>query len=218
MSVEVLWEFPVHPTEELLEEYGFGRVREPALTVLEEHLFACVSCQAKLEELVEYAALMKVSLASFERDQTAPRGILLPFAIPKIPWAHVRLAAGIVLVLLGATSVWRSQSVPSTASVQLAALRGGDGPAGGFAQAPARRPLDLIVNTASLPASSGYRLELVSQSGGTVWTGEAKIAGAKLSAHVSSGPGPGVYWVRLYSTHDETTRGELLREFGMRLE
>ena len=63
---------------------------------------------------------------------------------------------------------------------------------------------------------------MVGQSGQILWTGAARIAGARLSAHVSIGPRPGVYWVRLYTSgnrtsQDETSRGELVREFGMRL-
>lgn len=213
MSVAVSWNVSVHPAEEVLEEYGFGRVHEPALSALEEHLLVCPACRTSLEELDEYAALMKAAMASFERDRgKSPRGSSW-FPIPATVRAGILLAAGTMLAFFAASLAWRAQSVPATATVQLASLRGGDGVADSLAAAPAGRPLDLSVNAASLPPAAGYRLELVDQAGRTLWTGEANVSGAQLSAHVPTGPRPGVYWVRLY-----TARGELLREFGMRLQ
>jgi hypothetical protein len=223
MLVEASRLFLTHPAEEVLEEYGFGRVREPALTYLEEHLLVCASCQARLQELDEFAALMKSAAAGFLRDSQPSRRTPAWFPVPRVPAVSLFLVAGMLLVALGAGIAWRWRSVPVAATVQLAALRGGGvvggaGARGGggvssnLAPGPADRPLDLAVNAASLPAAASYRLEMVDQSGRTFWTGEAKIAGAQLSAHVPSGPRPGIYWIRLY-----TTNNELLREFGMRL-
>ena len=141
--------------------------------------------------------------------------------VPRSPAARLVLVAGMVFAAIGAGIAWRGRSVRAAATVQLAALRGGiagDGGGGGddasgsLSPGPADRPLDLAVNAASLPPADGYRLELVDQSGRSLWTGQAKIAGAQLSAHVPSGPRPGIYWIRLYTNHNE-----LLREFGMRL-
>jgi hypothetical protein len=212
MLVEASRRFLTHPAEEVLEEYGFGRVREPALTDLEVHLLVCASCQAKLQELDECAALMKAAAARYLRDPQPSRRTPAWFPVPRFP-ASLLLVAGMLLVAIGAGIAWRWRSVPLTATVQLAALRGGvsEG-SGSLAPGPANRPLDLAVNAASLPPAIGYRLEMVDQSGRTLWTGQAKIAGAQLSAHIPSGPRAGIYWVRLY-----TSNNELLREFGMRL-
>ena len=219
MSIELLGEVLRHPTEDLLEEYGFRRVREPALARLEEHLLVCATCQSRLEELDEYAALMKSALAGFEQSHKAhaadPRSWLTQFTrhwftLPGLPQAGAILAGVLLLAVAGAAISWRAKPVLETATVQLIAFRGGES---GFSSAPSGRPLDLTVDGASLPAAPGYTLELVSQTGRTIWTGEARFAGAKLSAHVGSGPGPGVYWVRLYSSQKV-----LLREYGMRLQ
>jgi hypothetical protein len=61
----------VHATEELLEEYVFGRVQEPDLSRLEEHLLICPECQSELLAVEEYTILMKAGLAAFERERRA---------------------------------------------------------------------------------------------------------------------------------------------------
>jgi hypothetical protein len=227
MSLEILGKAPVHPTGELLEEYGFGRVREPALAALEEHLLVCSLCRTRLEELDEYAACMKAVLAGLERGGQASPAISLPwFAPPQIPGAPALLLAALLLVFVGATIAWHAKPVPPTATVQLAALRGGE--SDGLSPAPSDRPLDLTLDGANLPPAPGYRLELVNQSGRKIWSGEANRTGTRLSAHVAGGLRPGVYWVRLYSSQiyasqnqtaqNETATSQLLREFGMRLE
>ena len=212
MSVEVLWNVSAHPAEGVLEEYNFGRVHEPALSALEEHLFVCPACQTRLEELDEYAAIMKAALGRFERERQISRRSASWFPVPGIPRASILLAAGMMLVFVSGNIAWHSPPVPA-ATVQLAALRGGGGAGDNLSPAPADRPLDLKVNATNLPPAPGYRLELVDQSGRTLWTGEASLLGTQLSAHVPNGPRPGVYWVRLYGAHEE-----LLREFGMRLQ
>ena len=72
MLADEAWSVSVHPAEEILEEYGFGRVLEPALTPLEEHLLVCVACQAKLEDLDECAALMKMAMRNLAASRASP--------------------------------------------------------------------------------------------------------------------------------------------------
>ncbi len=211
MSLDTLPSVPVHPTEDLLEEYSFGRVFEPALAPLEEHLLDCTLCQDRLLAVDEYTALMKAGIAAMERERavarTSPR-----FAIHSAP---VVFAAAVMLVLVGVTIGWRLQSSSAMATgsrmtVKLTALRGGDGD--GVARAPFGRPLDLTVDRTDLPAASAYRLEVVSSSGQPLWSGAAQVAGQSLSARVTTRLAPGVYWVRLYSGD------QLRREFGLRVE
>ncbi len=234
MSFELLPQVPAHPAEELLEEYIFGRVCEPALTALEEHLLVCVPCQIKLKELDDYTALMKSATSAWEQDREAFRagsvpglGISRRFTIPKIPGPGVLLpgvllAAGLTAVVASAVFSgsahipWHWQPVSPAASVELMAMRGGNakgGPTDGLAQAPSGIPLDLAIDGANLPPAPGYRLEVVNQSGHEIWSGAAIVTGTNLSAHIAAGPRSGVYWVRLYSSS-----GDFLREFGMRLQ
>ena len=211
MSLDTLSSIPVHPTEDLLEEYSFGRVVEPELAPLEEHLLNCTLCQDRLLAVDEYTALMKAGIAAIEREREAARAAPR-FAIPSAP---VVFAVAAMLVLVGVVLSWRLQlSSPvasaSTMTVKLMALRGGDGD--GVARARFGRPLDLTVDRTDLPASSAYRLEVVNSSGRPLWSGAAQVEPQSLSARVTRRLARGVYWVRLYSDR------QLRREFGLRVE
>jgi hypothetical protein len=222
----------VHATEELLEEYSFGRICEPQLGWLEEHLLICPECRSALDEVEEYKFFMKAGLASFESERQAAAGIWdsracpdslvgqwfslwnalsLRLALPRTPVITNLLAAALVLVLAGTLMVWRTQSVPTgpVATVRLIALRGGEGD---VARAPSGRPLDLVFNRTDLTADLSYRAEVVDASGRQMWSGNVRIADQSLSIRVDGPLRAGIYWVRLY-----TSAGKLLREFGLRI-
>lgn len=214
MSSDVRSPFPGHATEEILEEYTFGRVSEPDLSRLEEHLLICSKCRSELLAIDEYKAAMKAGLAALERNLPAsaaapPFRTLRPrFAVPAI-W----LAAAVVITLAGASITWRVQSVAarrSDATVRLTALRGGEG--AGAARAPSGRPLVLVIDRTALPPAVSYRVEVVNSTGREVWNGAAQIGDERLSARIGGPLRTGVYWVRLYSGG-----GQLLREFGLRI-
>jgi anti-sigma factor RsiW len=215
MSVAVLSTFHVHPTEDLLDEYVFGRLQEPALSELEDHLFTCSSCQSTLTELDDYIRAIKIVLAELQHESVTPA--TLPPAWARLPGGMTAIwAIGLMLVLSGGAMVWwRMQPAPETVTTTLAAFRGGD--AATFAHAPAGKPLDLVIDGTSLPAASAYRLQIVNASGKNVWSGPAVASDEKLAAHLTAGLGPGVYWVRLYASQVPGEAG-LLREFGLRLD
>src|SRR5262245_16657093 len=48
-----------HPQEETLELYALGRLQDPELGQLEEHLLVCDRCQDRLDETTEYIKVMK---------------------------------------------------------------------------------------------------------------------------------------------------------------
>jgi anti-sigma factor RsiW len=208
MSVAVLSTFHVHPTEDLLDEYIFGRLQEPALSILEDHLFTCCSCQSTLAELDDYVRAAKIALAELQHASLAPAAA--PPAWARLPGNTTAIwALGLVLVLSGSAMIWRRmQTPPETVTATLTAFRGGNA---------AALMLALIIDTTSLPAARAYRLQIVNASGNNAWSGEAMASGEKLSAHLSKGLGPGVYWVRLYEPQIPGDAG-LLREFGLRLE
>lgn len=224
----------VHATEELLEEYTFGRIREPQLGWLEEHLLICPQCQSELEDSEEYKVFMKAGLAAFESERLAGvasrsspdradstvrlwfslrRALRFRFAWPGISVTRSLLAAAVVLVVAGATVTWRMRSSPlemaPVATVRLVALRGGEGD---VALAPSGRPLELLFGRTDLPADLSYRAEVVSSSGRQMWSGKVWIAEQSLSMRVDGPLQAGAYWVRLYSSS-----GQLLREFGLRV-
>jgi hypothetical protein len=217
MSLDTLPSVPVHPTEDLLEEYSFGRVLEPALGELEEHLLDCILCQGRLLAVDEYTALMKAGIAALEHEGEGSRPSP-NFAFGGTPGIPVFFAAAVMLVLVGVTIGWRLQpssaAAPAPSSmataVRLTALRGGDGE--GVARAPMGHPLELTVDRTDLPAALEYRLEVVNATGRPLWSGTAQIAAQNLSARVTARLEPGAYWVRLY------TGNQLRREFGLRVE
>jgi hypothetical protein len=69
----------VHATEELLEAYSFGRIHEPQLSWLEEHLLMCPQCQSELGDIEEYKVFMKAGLASLARERQAAPGLGSPY-------------------------------------------------------------------------------------------------------------------------------------------
>jgi len=234
MSTDARPSVLVHATEEVLEEYSFGRICEPQLGWLEEHLLICPHCQSELDGIEEYKVFMKAGLASFESERLAAassaasparprspaglwswrRNVTLPsFALPRMPGGRTLLTAAALLVLVGALVTWRMQSSPvaiaPVASIRLIALRGGEGD---VAHGPSGRPLELVFGRTDLAADLSYRAEVVDASGRRMWNGNVRIADQSLSIRVDGPLGAGVYWVRLY-----TSTGQLLREFGLRI-
>lgn len=209
MSSDVRSSVPGHATEDLLEEYTFGRIHEPDLGRLEEHLLICAQCQSALLAVDEYTAMIKDGLAALERKSAASPAQPRPrFVMPAI-W----LAAAFVFVLAGASITWRAHpgaAHPADATVRLTALRGGD--SDGTAQAPSGHPLVLVIDRTALPLAFSYRLEVVNSFGREVWIGGAQIGNETLSARIGGPLRSGAYWVRLYSES-----GQLLREFGLRI-
>jgi hypothetical protein len=213
MSPDVLPPVPLHPTEDLLEEYSFGRIVEPALGPLEAHLLLCSLCQSQVTAIDEYRALMKSGIAAFERERLAALAAAPRFAFPGFPRRlNMLLATAALVVLFAGALTWRVFRTPAemgqTSTVRLIALRGGDG-------APHVRSggrLELLVNRADLPASPNYRLEIFTSSGGRIWNGITRESGEDIAADVDSHLRSGVYWVRLYSGD------RVLREYALHID
>ncbi len=139
----------VHPTEELLEEYCFRRVPEPALSVLEEHLLVCEACQTEVAGLDAYIAQLKSALGSGVLadgmpSKTSPskrgskvkaRAVVQPWLdLPIRPLYPRLIGMGIVAAGLLLAGIWGWQALPSRqlqmasvspVVVELRALRGG---------------------------------------------------------------------------------------------
>jgi hypothetical protein len=195
--------FSEHPNEDQLEEYAFHRLPEPQTEALEEHLLLCGRCQDRLRAVDEYILLMKT--AAGEIAQPAPRRHWAmpwnPRLVAAIAGLAAVLVAGFLFLLPGATG-------GTPVRVELVAYRGAE-----MARAPAKRRVDLTIDASDLPRSPGYRIQVVDQTGKPEWSGPATGAQAKLVGHVSRSLAYGVHWVRVFSE-----QGELLREFGLRVE
>lgn len=49
----------VHIPEDLIEEYALGRLQEPALALLEEHLLICEDCRERLQITDEFVLALR---------------------------------------------------------------------------------------------------------------------------------------------------------------
>lgn len=226
MSSDARTSVLAHASEELLEEYSFGRICEPQLGQLEEHLLICLECQSALDDIEEYKVFMKAGLASFERERRArlvplksAAQLELPGPSPLGLWkalslnSALPLLAAALLLLVAGTTVWRIRAPLARApiiSVRLVAMRGGEA---SVASIPAGHPADLVFNRTDLPPDPSYQAEVVNSSGRRVWSGNVRIADRDLSIRLDQPLRAGIYWVHLNSSG-----GQLLREFGLNVE
>ena len=51
-----------HISEDLLELYSLGRLEEPQLAPVEEHLLVCHECLDRVQRIDEFVAAMKAAL------------------------------------------------------------------------------------------------------------------------------------------------------------
>jgi hypothetical protein len=193
-----------HIDEEEIERYSMGAMDEGAIAPFEEHLLICESCQLRLAQTDVYVAAMRQACAGL---RTAP----LQRGLPWLRFPRLVPALAGMAVLMVAAGLWLSRLDLGEAypfAVDLAATRG----AAIAAQAPAGRWLLLRLDLANLPASPGYRLEMVDRSGNRVWQATVPARGSKADFKVPRTQ-PGVYFVRVYRPP-----GELLREYGFEVE
>ena len=187
-----------HPDESVLEEYVFGRLSEPKTAVLEEHILICGRCRTALAEVDEYIRLMKFGTSlSLEtpRRRSGKRVVVAASGV---------LAAACIAVL-----TWFKPHPPA-AAVTLVSVRGGAGTP--VIRVEAGRPLELSIPAAEVPPAPQYRLEVVTSTGESVWSGWVPAGTDKLSAHVTRSLEAGMYWVRLY-----TLPAGLLAEYGLQV-
>jgi hypothetical protein len=207
--VEGFFSIRSHPSEDILEEYAFQRLTEDQTRSVEEHLLICERCQAALAELDEYRTIMKSATAAVaqSRVQKPPRDFFSSlWSSPvrrRLLWATAGAMAG--LLLLAYVNLR-----PPPAPVAVIFLRGGQD-INNAIHAPARTPLELQLADSPNSAPS-YRVEVVDLSGKSVWEGSPNVVNGKLQASPAKGLPKGLYWLRLYSSH------ELFRELSLKAE
>jgi hypothetical protein len=202
--VKQLSGFMEHPSDDTLEEYAFGRLDPAAVDTIDEHLLFCEDCRKRLVAAEEFILLMKSGAQGL-----ASRS---PRRMPGFAAGIWVAAAAIGAVMLAALVVPRVRPAPegSAAQVELLAFRGGEE----MARAAAGRKLRLVIDLADLSApSKNYLVKIVDAVGRDEWSGPGSAPGAKLAIAVDKPLRRGVHWVRVLSES-----GELLREFGLRVE
>jgi hypothetical protein len=189
-----------HMDEEEFERYSMGAMPEGAIAPFEEHLLICESCRDRLAQTDVYVAAMRNASARLRSETVKQRLPWLRF--PRLVPALAGLAVAIVAagLWLGRLDVGEARPF----AVDLAATRG----SAIEATAPAGRWLMLRLDLSNLPASPGYRMEMVDRAGNPVWQAAVSARGSKADFKVPR-TRPGVYFVRLYGPP-----GELLREYG----
>ena len=207
-----------HPEEDALELYSMGKLSDPGLSVLEEHLLACPECQQRLEETESYVRAMRDAAAKLREESAAEqtksfRG--LRAVLHGLRPAAVALGVGVVLLgLFWLVASWRpAGSEQAPVAIALRAIRGGESDVS--ARAPADRPLLLEIDLTGLPSQPEYALEVAGSAGETVWMSVARPANGRIRLRPGRTLRPGAYWVRLFS---DGARTGLLREFGLRVE
>lgn len=187
-----------HPNEEQLERYAMGRLAEPEIAPIEEHLLVCEPCQDRLAIAESILPSLRRALHEVEREPAAESFWKRWFA-PS--WAPAVAACAAIAL---AAFLWQPNRAVEWQSVRLEAMRGEVEPAGaveGFA-------LELQLNTEGLEAGQAV-VQVVDAQGALVQNTDVSIGQSPLAARFSQPLKQGQYWVRIKSN------GSLLREYAL---
>ena len=210
-----------HLTEDVLEEYSFGRLSEAQTAAVEDHYLACEACQESFNEVESQIHLIRsafaMEAAATARSEPVPLWSRVAAAIalarratgaatPAIVWGGALAAASVAMLV-----TFQSEPPAAPVAVILSSFRGGQ--AVTMTRGPAGRPLSLSLDAAEVASTVRCRVEVVSATGSAQWEGSAAPVEGRLVAQVPKRLKPGLYWVRLYAP--ETG---LVREFGLQLE
>jgi len=199
-----------HQPDERLELYALGRLPEPEVAVVEEHLLVCVSCQERLDEVELFATAMRGAIASEPLPQARANWLAsrLNWFRPSsaAPWSFAGAGAALAaLVLATGLYLHPGQNVAPLASLDLAAMRG-DVPQIG----PARET-DITLTDAPTGNAAQLSLEVIDSNGQNVWAGRLGSNGA--TVRIAKQLAPASYFLRLFDQN-----GKLLHEYGFRVQ
>jgi hypothetical protein len=190
-----------HETDEQLELYGLGRLTEPRVAIVEQHLVVCEACQESLNDVETFALAMRQAIAGGSKSQGFQswfewlrfRGLRQP----ALAWA----GGFATLVFVAGLYLHSDRTVVPFASLQLTAIRGD------LQTSAAAAETDITL--ADAPDLLALRAEVVDATGEAVWSGAFENGHKiKLVKKVT----PGTYFVRLYDG-----AGKLLHEYGFRV-
>jgi methionine-rich copper-binding protein CopC len=198
-----------HLSEEAIEKYILGRMAEPEVDALEQHLLLCEFCR---DQVQKSEAFVQAFRSVAPHVQSVPPSIwdrirAVVALHPGPVWTVASALAAIMLVFTLIPTGSRSVQ-----HVDLSTARGTDASA---PHARAKTTIDLQIDLSELPAASLYTIELVDANGTVIanYTSEAKSS--KLTIPVTKPLAPGQYWVRIYGNSLKT---ELLREYGLKVD
>lgn len=204
-SVDLDFHFREHPSEDELEAYALRHLPEDRTAAVETHLLICERCQNSLAEIDAFIASMKAVTA----ELSAPRPRIIPPSGAPVRWqiALGALAAGLIAV---GFFFWDPAPPTTPATILLSAMRDGTT---GAPSAAAGSPLNLEISSTQLDGRPGFRVEIVTHLGSTVWSSPVSQAKAgQAAARVDKRLPAGEYWVRLYGPDNR-----FLQEYGLQL-
>jgi hypothetical protein len=193
-------EFLNHIPEETLEQYCLGRLAEPEVEPIEEHLLFCDSCQEMLSQTDNFLRAIRVACEELPAEAAVEPWwkrvwVGLPnYTKPALAMATCALA--VFLFLPGRN--------PGSAVVDLQAMRGRET----NVEAPAGKNLTLRLSVDGLAVSGPYELRVSNLAGASVATAAVEQSGSGSVAHVES-LSAGTYWARLFAN------GQLVREYSL---
>jgi len=192
-----------HPDDEALELYALGRLDEPELGELEEHILICAGCQDRLDQATEFANLMREATA---KVASAPEPEPAWKKWFRFDWMPMPAMAGAMAVLFAVMmwQPWQQKPPAQWQTVELETVRGEANGAAGAAGAA----LHLKMDVAGLDAT-GATAQIVTAGGETVSEVPVDEAGGKAEIRYEKGLSAGRYWVRLRKS------GETIREFAL---
>jgi anti-sigma factor RsiW len=195
-----------HPEEELLERYAMGRLAEPQLGEVEEHLLICQGCQERLDEATAYTAILRQAAANVAaQPQAAEAGWRQWLRLEWLPMPMPALAGAMaVLAIALVWQPWRTPGVLEWRTVELETMRGGGSEAAGMEGFGLALRLD--VSGLVIDGATG---QIVSADGQVVAEGTVAMVAGKAEFRHAPGLAAGRYWVRLKKN------GETLREYAL---
>lgn len=203
-----------HISEDDLELYSMGRLAEPELERVEQHLLLCEGCQERLLQIDEFIATLRAAVKekplSAGRPEPSASGLLRRLLAGWQGWRPAYgLAAAVAFVVLAAVLYWPATVDRPVEDVYLYAIRNADIPT-----VSSGAVLNLHLDTTQLPERSSYFVRLVDAAGRKVWEAEVTSQAGWLSASLAQHGrlSAGRYWVRVYPTR---ASAEPLREYGL---
>lgn len=118
-----------HPEEEKLELYALGRLDEPELGEVEEHILICAPCQERLDEATAYVAVMREATRNVAFAPVVEPAWRRLFRLDWLPMpAPALVGALVILVAVLAWQPWRVAAPEEWQRVELATMLGGTWP------------------------------------------------------------------------------------------
>lgn len=207
-----------HASDDALERFVLGGLDEPEVAGMEEHLLACPTCQARLEETESFITAMRSAARKLRAEPPSAWEELRSrfsrlMAMPTPIWATAAVGALVVCILALAPSILTRPSTAPAFAVALEAARGIEGQAEN--RAPANSPLLLSIDLSEFALRDSYRVEVVNALGRKEFEATLTPVNGRLEANTGHALGAGRHWVRLYASNDPQS---LLREFGVKAE